>query len=213
MELRLKHNTQTGIIFGLALALLFGFFSLFVIQVDFPVNEIQKNIVPKETWEKECQNVPYEQTYSYFEKQPAIDSINVIYHINNIGTYAYSGTQFFVEIKNNDVIGGNFKVIFFVENIWGSKTTEEKTQFIPSGALVTVWSQGYEMYGGYSLKSWSYDIIPPTKQILVEKDIKKTGTKIAYKQECKNIQSVTYMTEYKEVTKTVQKSIWDSWFS
>lgn len=214
MELRLKRSTQTGIIFAVAIALLFGLFSLFVIQTNVPITEMQSGMVPAVTLEKECRQVPYEQSYQYTEKQPTIQDIDLVASVKNYGTDASysSGTQFFVEIKNEDSVGGYFKVTYKIEDKWGSKTTEQKSQFIPAGQTMKIWSMGHNLNGGNSLKSWNFEVTYPTKQTIVEKDVQKQGSKIMYKQECKVVEKIKYVPEMKEVTKTVQKSIWDSWF-
>lgn len=154
------------------------------------------------TWEEPyIDTEPYTDIETYYEMEPREEAVPIDYVVTGEEGYNYFGGGGFyvrVYIKNTDVIGGDFTVLFDLTLHGGSKTTESKTKYIAAGREEKLTLS----YHGAALSSFTYSVTPPTKTATVYREVEKTREVVKYRPVVKYRE----VTEYRYVPK--ERTVW-----
>lgn len=161
-----------------------------------PVQQFCDRQVPRTTTERVCIQVPYECQKSCKVEKVVIENVPLLYtDINHWmgdqgGFWTTKTYNAHVAIRNDDNIAGIFKVKFNLRRTDGSIINEEDQLPITPYQTKTIISSWHS-----SISNFTYEVITPTKEKLVNKLVDSTCPNICYKQECRNEQKVTYTAE------------------
>jgi len=154
------------------------------------------------TWEEPFVDTePYTEIETYYEMEPREEAVPIDYVVTGDEGYNYFGGGGFyvrVYIKNTDVIGGDFTVLFDLTLHGGSKTTESKTKYIAAGREEKLTLS----YRGAAMSSFTYSITPPTKTATVYREVEKTREVVKYRPVVKYRE----VTEYRCVPE--ERTVW-----
>ncbi|UCC90881.1 MAG: hypothetical protein JSW24_01600 [Dehalococcoidia bacterium] len=142
---------------------------------------------------------PYTDIETYYEKEPYEEAVPIDYVVTGEEGYNYFGGGGFyvrVYIKNTDVIGGDFTVLFDLTLHGGAKTTESKTKYIAAGKeeKLTI------SYHGAALSFFTYSVTPPVKTVTAYRTVEKTREVINYRPVIKYREITEYRCVPQEMT-------------
>lgn len=135
---------------------------------------------PYTTGEPYIDMEPYTEIETYYEKEPYEEAVPIDYLVTGEEGYNYFGGGGFyvrIDIKNTDVIGGTFTVLFDFTLKGGPTTTESRSKYIEAGKTekLTV------SYHGATLDFFTYLVTPPTETVTAYRNVEKTGEVVNYR--------------------------------
>jgi len=152
---------------------------------------------------------PYTEIETYYEMERCEEAVPIDYLVTGDEGYNYFGGGGFyvrVYIKNTDVIGGDFTVLFDLTLHGGSKTTKSKSKYIEAGREEKLTLS----YHGATLSSFTYSVTPPTKTATVYREVGKTREVVKYRPVVKyrEVTEYRYVPEERTVWKTRPVTGW-----
>jgi hypothetical protein len=182
--------------------LLLGFSALVVaaLLIIFLAPIVPAKYIEKEPYaanETYVEQEPYIANETYYESQPYVTTAPLSYSVASTSVQSVSGqiaSDCLVIINNNDSNSGTFTVTYFLVTMGGATTTRYTSQFIAGGTQQGVWLR----YTGDYIRSFTYSVTPPIKQVIQYNNVQKTREVTKYR----DVQKTREVVLYKDVEKT-----------
>lgn len=190
--------------------LLLGFSSIVIIVLLFI---FLAPVVPEKYYEKEpytatetyTETEPYTVTETYTESEPYNATVPVSYVVGGTANQQVPGqiaSDCIVVIYNTDTNSGSFTVTFNLVTMGGATATRYASQFIAGGTQQSVWLR----YTGDYIRSFTYSVTPPNKQVVQYHDVQKTREVTYYR----DVEKTREVVRYRDVERTRRVTVVDS---
>jgi len=141
---------------------------------------------------------PYTAIESYTEKEPFTRTVPIDYRVTEATWYNWfwnPGADIWVIIKNADVKSGSFHVTFELTTTGGARITRSATEYIAIGKERKVLVK----HPGDRLRTFSYSISPPMKDVTEYRDVRKTRQITRYRDvaRTKRVSLFEYLTDWR----------------
>jgi hypothetical protein len=189
-----KGHLRRNLLLGVSAVVVAALLIIFLAPV-VPAKYIEKE--PYAANETYVEQEPYIANETYYEAQPYVTTAPLSYTVAGTAVQGVAGqiaSDCVVIINNTDSNSGTFTVAYYLVTMGGATTTRYASQFIPGGTQQGVWLR----YTGDYIRSFTYSITPPTKQVIQYYNVQKTREVTVYR----DVQKTREVVLYRDVEKT-----------
>lgn len=142
-------------------------------------------------------DIYHEDVETYYEKEPYNVSIPIDYRVTEASIYNWfwhTGSDVWVTIQNTDTKSGYFEVTFDLVTRGGARITKVGREYI----AITETKRVQVKHAGDNIKTFTYSVVAPNKEITQYRDVKKERTVTRVRQETRyeNVTVLEYLIDY-----------------
>lgn len=159
---------------------------------------------PYTTYEIYWESEPYTTYETYWESEPYTETVPIDYLVTDTAIYNWfwhTGSDVWVTIKNADVKSGYFYVTFNLVTQGDATATQYGSEYIAIGEEKDVLVK----HSGDYIKTFTYSVTPPTKEVTRYRDVEKTREVTTYEW----VEKTRQVTEYGWVEKTEKVTVFE----
>lgn len=189
-----RSNLGRNLLLGVGAVVVAGLLIIFLAPI-VPAKYIEKQ--PYAANETYVEQEPYTANETYYEAQPYTTTASLSYTVSGTSIQAVAGqiaSDCVVIIYNTDSNSGTFTVTYSLVTMGGATTTRYASQFIAGGMQQGVWLR----YTGDYIRSFTYSVTPPTKQVIQYTNVQKTREVTKYR----DVEKTREVVLYRDVEKT-----------
>jgi hypothetical protein len=193
-EEKKKSHLQRNLLLGVSAVVVVALLIIFLAPV-VPAKYIEKQ--PYAANETYVEQEPYIANETYTAQEPYVTTAPLSYTIGGTVVQGVAGqiaSDCIVIINNTDSNSGTFTVTYFLVTMGGATTTRYSSQIIAGGTQQGVWLR----YSGDYIRSFTYAVTPPTKQVIQYNNVQKTREVTMYR----DVQKIREVVLYRDVEKT-----------
>jgi hypothetical protein len=193
-EEKKKSHLQRNLLLGVSAVVVAALLILFLAPV-VPAKYIEQE--PYAANETYVEQEPYIANETYYEAQPYVTTAPLSYTVAGTAIQGVAGqiaSDCIVIINNTDSNSGTFTVTYFLVTMGGATATQYSSQFIAGGTQQGVWLR----HTGDYIRTFTYSVTPPTKQVIQYYNVQKTREVTKYK----DVQKTREVVLYRDVEKT-----------